>query len=129
MGPPTVSAGVGVTAARLLTPSLIEPSAQFSKWPLACRLWPGGWLGPLLPWMVRVPGAVWGRVVILQAELAAWNCPRSTCKGFTVKSGVCHRPVEVLPRQSLSPELAVVHYPPTRLIIPLSPHYLSLVGK
>ena len=37
--------------------------------------------------------------------------------------------VQVLPGQSLPPELAVVSDPPLPLVIPLRPHNCSLIGK
>ena len=137
-----VPTGVGVATPGLPATTLVETPALFREWSLPS--WGSGpwrqsrWLlrsgrgdvgEPVQPWAVWVPGTVRLRVVVLQAELATGDCPCPTCKSLTIQAGIWHRPVQIPAGQCLTPELAVVGHPPTRLVVPFCPHYRGLVGK
>ena len=68
-------------------------------------------------------------MVVLQAIGAAGNAPCPACKGLIIESGVSDWSVEVLPRQCLTPELAVVDYPAIAFVVPLSTDNCRLIGK
>ena len=124
------------------TASLVKAPAEFAgaiDWSgggrASCRALP---VKRFLPWhsphwprhpelLVRVLWALVGLVIIPEAMSTPGDRPRPASECLAIEAWVRDRLVQVPPGKCLLPELAVVGYPPTHLIVPLCPDNQGLV--